>query len=477
MGYVGTDGNVKDIIIRDSYLFAGSNMGKLCCNNNGGTLNGYITMGTLNGGSIAVGNTQTAVTDIQFGSGEACWLLNGGSSENVTWTQTLGQSGNKYPTLAAEGIVYLTARKCDGSVKAFSNTKPESVVQDKHTCTKVEKEEATCTATGNIQYWHCDACGKNFADEDGITELTDEQIQIDIAPDNHSLALKDGKAHCEWCGHDWEHYLAQDDRPVLLKGENDSYYLDKVELKYGHSYFCTDDFKATSGSYKLRVNPGKWNSWFVPFAVTTGTLEANNLTAAYIAGVRQYEKDAEGNITTLVDIIKIKNARLRAGTPYLVKYDGEDLGDGDVLTLDLGETDFAASSDVHPLNSATTTASYDFIGCYEKAEFDISDKDLYYFMGSNGSLAHSKSNSFSALDWYLKVTPKGDVYDDLSTPSLAKSIIINVIGEEDETTGIRTLYPVKKQVKEVYDLTGRKLSAPKSGQVNIVGGKKLFINK
>lgn len=276
---------------------------------------------------------------------------------------------------------------------------------------------------------------------------------------------------------DSEHFLAQDDNVMLLNSQNDSYYLDNVDLKYGHSYFCTDDFKATSGSYKLRVNPGKWNSWFVPFAVTTGTLEANHLTAAYIAGVRQYEKDAEGNITTLVDIIKIKNARLRAGTPYLVKYEGEDLGDGDVLTLDLGETDFVASSVVHPGHTETMTAGYDFIGCYEKAEFDISDKDLYYFMGSNGSLVHSKDNSFSALDWYLKVTPKGDVYDDLSTPSLAKSIIINVIGEEDETTGIRTLYPVKKQVTEVYDLTGRKLSAPKSGQVNIVGGKKLFINK
>ena len=213
---------------------------------------------------------------------------------------------------------------------------------------------------------------------------------------------------------DSEHILAQDDNVMLLNSQNDSYSLNKVELKYGHSYFCSDDFKATNSSYKFYVNPGKWNSWFVPFAVTTGTLEANNLTAAYIAGVRQYEKDAEGNITTQVDIIKIKNARLRAGTPYLVKYDGdgEDLGDGDVLTLDLGETDFAASSDVHPLNSATTTANYDFIGCYEKAEFDISDKDMYYFMGSNGSLVHSKSNSFSALDWYLKVTPKGDVYDE-----------------------------------------------------------------
>ncbi|MCQ2075623.1 MAG: leucine-rich repeat domain-containing protein [Bacteroidaceae bacterium] len=274
---------------------------------------------------------------------------------------------------------------------------------------------------------------------------------------------------------DSEHILAQDDNVMSLNSQNDSYYLDNVDLKYGHSYFCTDDFKATSGSYKLRVNPGKWNSWFVPFAVTTGTLEANNLTAAYIAGIRQYEKDAEGNITTQVDIIKIKNARLRAGTPYLVKYDGEDLGDGNILTLDLGETDFAASSDVHPGHTETMTASYDFIGCYEKAEFDISDKDMYYFIGSNGSLVHSKSNSFSALDWYLKVTPKGDVYDDLSTPSLAKSIIINVIGEEDETTGIRTLYPTEKQVKEVYDLSGRRLNAPKKGQINIINGKKILV--
>ena len=70
---------------------------------------------------------------------------------------------------------------------------------------------------------------------------------------------------------------------------------------------------------------------------------------------------------------------------------------------------------------------------------------------------------------------KGDVYDDLSTPSLAKSIIINVIGEEDETTGIRTLYPAEKQVKEVYDLSGRRLDAPRKGQINIINGKKILV--
>ena len=68
------------------------------------------------------------------------------------------------------------------------------------------------------------------------------------------------------------------------------------------------------------------------------------------------------------------------------------------------------------------------------------------------------------MNWYMKIKEKGSAYGQYS--SQAKAFVINVIGEEDQATGIRTLYPVEKQVKEVYDLSGRRLNAPKRGQVN-----------
>ena len=123
------------------------------------------------------------------------------------------------------------------------------------------------------------------------------------------------------------------------------------------------------------------------------------------------------------------------------------------------------------MNSATTTANYDFIGTYNTiAKENV--KTNYYILGSEGTFVHPSSPVY-AMNWYMKITDKGAVYDE--AVSLAKTIIINVIGGEDETTGIRTLYPVEKQVKEVYDLSGRRLDAPRKGQVNIINGKKVFV--
>ena len=42
-----------------------------------------------------------------------------------------------------------------------------------HTLTKHDAVDATCTAPGNVEYWHCSVCGKNFSDSIGIGELTE----------------------------------------------------------------------------------------------------------------------------------------------------------------------------------------------------------------------------------------------------------------------------------------------------------------
>ena len=51
--------------------------------------------------------------------------------------------------------------------------------------------EATCTTAGNVQYWHCNHCNKDFSDKDGTTPLTDEEKVIDIEPANHPDALEE----------------------------------------------------------------------------------------------------------------------------------------------------------------------------------------------------------------------------------------------------------------------------------------------
>lgn len=68
------------------------------------------------------------------------------------------------------GGTYCT--RCDEGKSAA-----ETVISAKgHSMTHHDKVDATCTATGTKEYWRCDTCGKNFADENGVTELVNLTI-------------------------------------------------------------------------------------------------------------------------------------------------------------------------------------------------------------------------------------------------------------------------------------------------------------
>ena len=63
--------------------------------------------------------------------------------------------------------------------------------------------EATCTENGNIEYWSCSGCGKNFADENGNEEIA----TVVIAATGHTYS-NDWSSdntyhwHAATCGHD-----------------------------------------------------------------------------------------------------------------------------------------------------------------------------------------------------------------------------------------------------------------------------------
>ncbi len=56
-----------------------------------------------------------------------------------------------------------------------------------HTMTHHEAVAATCTASGAIEYWYCSTCEKYFTDEDGNEETTESDLVI--AAYGHSLSL------------------------------------------------------------------------------------------------------------------------------------------------------------------------------------------------------------------------------------------------------------------------------------------------
>ncbi len=45
-----------------------------------------------------------------------------------------------------------------------------------HSIVHVDAQEATCIDEGNIEYWHCDRCEKDFVDEEGSCELFDVAV-------------------------------------------------------------------------------------------------------------------------------------------------------------------------------------------------------------------------------------------------------------------------------------------------------------
>ncbi len=58
-----------------------------------------------------------------------------------------------------------------------------------HNLTRVEAKAATCVATGNVEYWACAECEKIFSDAAGTTETTTEAIKTEIDPNNHTALV------------------------------------------------------------------------------------------------------------------------------------------------------------------------------------------------------------------------------------------------------------------------------------------------
>ena len=114
-------------------------------------------------------------------------------AQTVTWTVEDGTTGTTISdtgllTVAAdETATTLTVTATSTVDKSKSGTATVTVKAEEpghtHTLTHVPAKDATCTEEGNVEYWHCDGCDKNFADNEGEDELTTVTTPID--PTNH----------------------------------------------------------------------------------------------------------------------------------------------------------------------------------------------------------------------------------------------------------------------------------------------------
>jgi len=73
-----------------------------------------------------------------------------------------------------------------------------------HTLTKHDAVDATCTAPGNVEYWHCSVCGKNFSDASGAAEI--DHVTVDALNHNWGKWTSNGNGtHTRTCQRDSRH--------------------------------------------------------------------------------------------------------------------------------------------------------------------------------------------------------------------------------------------------------------------------------
>ncbi len=96
------------------------------------------------------------------------------------------------------------------------STQDKAIIPAKgHTMTKVETKTPTCTGDGNVEYYHCSACEKNYADEKGEKELT----TVVEAAKGHKLVKVEAKAaSCTTAGN-IEHYSCDSCKKLFADAE------------------------------------------------------------------------------------------------------------------------------------------------------------------------------------------------------------------------------------------------------------------
>ncbi len=133
-------------------------------------------------------------------------------------------------------------------------TKTEVIPATGHTMTHHTAVAATCTTAGNVEYWSCDRCNKNFSDENGIVVATNvtrpatghtEVASADNKPATCTEAGLTGKTECSVC-----HVVLDEGTMIAATGHN-------TDGVIGHrDATCTED-GVVGGTYCTVCENGK----------------------------------------------------------------------------------------------------------------------------------------------------------------------------------------------------------------------------
>ena len=210
---------------------------------------------------------------------------------------------------------------------------------------------------------------------------------------------------------------------------------------------------------------GKWNTICLPFDVTLAGSALNGatarpLTAASISG------------TTLNLTFGDAVNTLEAGTPYIIKWDGD--GTSNIenpvfegVTIEATKHDYDTNKE-----SVTTDERVRFVGTYKSTAFDAEDQSILLMGGSNTLYYPQSGASIGAQRAYFKIGS-----GDAEAPAFIASFNIN-FGDGEET-GIISVHDSGFMVNGSdawYTIDGRKLDGkPTRAGVYINNGKKVVI--
>ena len=237
-------------------------------------------------------------------------------------------------------------------------------------------------------------------------------------------------------------------------------------LTDGTPYTNNSQINGRGISYTRTFNNTAWQALYIPFSMSYEDWK-DDFEIAYINGVRQLDKDDDGIIDeTIMDVIKIKSGSTSPNMPYLIK------------AKKTGEKTFSVSNaTLYPakensVDCSTTIAKYTFTGTYNAIPSATMIANGYYAMGGGDLIQSDGSNDLKPYRWYMKVESRNSSYN---ASNAAKTITINVIDEEGETTGVEELQMTNDE-SPVYDLNGRKVNENnlKPG-IYVKNGKKFVV--
>ena len=148
------------------------------------------------------------------------------------------------------------------------------------------------------------------------------------------------------------------------------------------------------------------------------------------------------------------------------------------MAKSVGEKTFSVSNttlypaEENSIDCRTTIAEYTFTGTYNAISASTLIANNYYTMGGGALIMTDGNSGLKPYRWYMKIEARSPMYN---VSNAAKAITINVVGEENEVTGIKEL-SIANDKSPIYDMNGRMVNENnlKPG-IYVKNGKKFVV--